>query len=148
VQDAFASLMARIRLSASSQRKVLELLEDLAAMAESRLDAPLDVPEASALLDDSRLSPFQKGERLYEILYRIKNPRLSRARERFHAKKNLLGLPGSIRLTPHPFFETAELHVEFDASDSRRFRELAAALQKASQAPELEELFKLDKAVL
>jgi hypothetical protein len=146
-QDAFASLMTQIRLSASSQKKVLELLEDLAAMAESRLDAPLDVPEASAILNDSRLSPFQKGEMLYEVLYRLRNPRLSQARERFQTKKKRLGLPGSIQLTPHPFFETAELHVEFKASDGKRFRELAAALEKASQSPDLEDLFQLDKEV-
>jgi ParB family transcriptional regulator, chromosome partitioning protein len=144
VQDVFASLMARIRLSASSQRKVLGLLEDLAAMAESQVDAPLDTPEVSAILDDSRLSPFQKGEMLYEVLYRLKNPRLSQAWERFHAKKKLLGLPGSIRLTPQPFFETTDLHVEFDVSNAKRFRELSSALQKASQSPELEGLFQFD----
>jgi hypothetical protein len=144
VQDAFASLMTCIRLSASSQRKFLGLLEDLAAITESPLNAPLDNPEVSAILDNARLSPFQKGERLNDVLYRHRNPKLSQAWERFHAKKKLLGLPGSIRLVPHPFFETADLHAEFDASDSKRFRELADALQKASQSPELEELFQLD----
>jgi hypothetical protein len=143
-QDAFASLMARIRLSASSQRKFLGLLEDLTAIAESPLNAPLDNPEVSIILDDERLSLFQKGDGLFEVLYRLRNPRLSQAWERFYAKKKQFGLPGSIRLTPHPFFETADLHVEFDASDSKRFRELADALQKASQSPELEELFQLD----
>jgi ParB family transcriptional regulator, chromosome partitioning protein len=141
VQVAFSSIMTKIRLSASSQRKVLGLLEDLAAMAESRLDAPLNIPEVSAILEDSRLSPFQKGDRIYEALYCVRNPRLSHAHERFHSRIQQLELPGSIRLTPHPFFETAELHVEFEASDGKRFRELSAALQKASQAPELEELF-------
>jgi ParB family transcriptional regulator, chromosome partitioning protein len=144
VQDAFASLMARIRLSASSQRKFLGLLEDLAAMTETQLYAPLDNPEASGILDDARLSPFQKGDRLYEILYRRINPRLSRAWERFDVKKKRLCLPGSVRLTPHPFFETSDLHVEFDASTSKRFRELADALQKASQSPELDELFQIE----
>jgi hypothetical protein len=144
VQDAFASLMTRIRLSASSQRKFLGLLEDLAAMAETQLCAPLDSLEVSAILEDARQSPFQKGDMLYEILYRRKYPRLSRALERFNAKKKLLCLPGSIRLAPHPFFETSDLHVEFDASNSKRFRELAAALQKASQAPELDELFQIE----
>jgi hypothetical protein len=143
-QDSFASLMAKIQLSASSQRKVLGLLGDLSAMANIQLHAPLDIPEISIMLDDSRLSSFQKGDKLYEILYRLKNPRLSQAVDRFNAQKKLLGLPGSIRLTPHPFFETADLHVEFDASNKERFQELAAALQKASQSPELEGLFLID----
>jgi hypothetical protein len=144
VQDNFASLMSKIQLSASLQRKVLGLLEDLSAMAGTQLHKPLDNPEASAVVDDSRLSPFQKGDRLFEILYRRRNPRLSQAIERFSAQKKLLGLPGSIRLTPHPFFETADLHVEFDASNKERFRELVTELQKASESPELEGLFQID----
>jgi hypothetical protein len=144
VQDIFASLMTKIQLSASLQKKVLELFQDLSAISNAQLQAPLDNPEISIVLDDSRLSPFQKGDKLFEILYRLRNPRLARALERFSVQKKLLGLPGSIRLTPHPFFETADLHVEFNASNTDRFRELAAALQKASQSPDLEELFKID----
>jgi len=144
VQASFASLMSKIQLSASSQRKVLGLLEDLSAMSGGQLHKPLDNPEASAVVDDSRLSPFQKGDRLYEILYRRRNPRLSQAIERFSAQKKLLGLPGSIRLTPHPFFETSDVHVEFDASNKERFRELVTELQKASESPALEGLFQID----
>ena len=141
VQDSFSSLMDRIRLSASSQKKVLGLLEDLSAATGASLDAPLCRPEAKAILDDSRLSLFQKGEKLHGFLYRLRNPRLSQALERFQAHKKLLGLPGAIRLSPHPFFETEDLHVEFDASNPKRFRELASALQKAMESPELDELF-------
>lgn len=144
VQDGVAFIMGKIRLSASSQKKVLDLLEDVSAMTNARLDAPLGSPEVSAILADPRLSPFQKGEKVYEILYRLRNPRLSEALERFLAQKESLRLPGSIRITPHPFFETPDLHVEFDASNIERFRELAAALQRAGQAPQLERLFQPD----
>jgi hypothetical protein len=144
VQDGISALMSRIRLSASLQRKVLGLLEDLSAGADTQLDAPLGSREVLAVLEDLRLSPFQKGEKLHEVLYRLRNPRLSQALERFLAQKKLLGLPGSIRITPHPFFESADLRVEFDAPDAERFRELAAALGKAAQMPELEALFQLD----
>ncbi len=141
VQDHIASLMAAIRLSASLQKKVLELLEELSAMNGAPFDAPLDNPDVLSVLNDPRLSPFQKGENLHAALYRLRNPRLSRALERFAARKKLLGLPGSIRVSPHPFFETSNLHIELDALDAQKFRELAAALQRASEKPELEELF-------
>ena len=137
VQDSVAGLMIRIRLSASLQRKVLGLLDDLSFAA-------LDSPEVLDALEDPRLTPFQKGEKVHEFLYRLKNPRLLQALERFAALKKLLGLPGSIRVAPHPFFETPDVHVEFEASSAGRFRELAAALQKAAQLQELEELFRLD----
>ncbi len=144
VQDSIAALMTRIRLSASLQRKVLALLEDLSAIAEAQLDAPLDHPEVLAILDDSRLSPYQKGEKLHEALYRLRNPRLSQATDRFLAQKKKLGLPGSIQITSHPFFETADLRVEFSASSVERFREQAALLHRAAQLPELKGMFQLD----
>ncbi len=144
VQDNIAALMSSIRLSASLQKKVLALLGDISAVTDARMDAPLNNSKVLALLDDPRLSPFQKGEKLYEILYRLRNPRLSEALERFLAQKKRIGLPGSIRITPHPFFETTDLRVEFDASDVEHFRELAAALYKAAQLPELEGLFQID----
>ncbi len=145
IQDSIAALMTGIRLSASLQRKVLALLEDLSAMTETLLDAPLDHPEVLAVLNDSRLSPYQKGEKLHEALYRLRNPMLSRASDRFLSQKKKLGLPGSIQITSHPFFETTDLRIEFEASSVERFREQAALLHKAAQLPELEGLFQLDQ---
>jgi hypothetical protein len=144
VQDRIASLMTGIRLSASMQKKVLELLEELSEMTGTALDGPLDNPEILAVLNSSRLSPFQKGEKLHAILYRLRNPRLSQALDRFTARKKRLGLPGSVRISPHPFFETSSLRVEFEAANTESFRELASALQKAAQLPDLEELFQPD----
>jgi hypothetical protein len=143
MQQRVALLMDKIRLSASLQRKVLAILEELSAMSGAEMDAPLENAEVLSVLSDSRLSPFQKGEKLHEILYRIRNPRLSEAVERFKFSKKQLDLPGSIRIQSHPFFETADLHVEFEASNAKRFRELAAALEKASQSPELDKLFRV-----
>jgi len=73
----------------------------------------------------------------------MKYPGLSKALDRFQSNKKQLPLPGSIRIVPHPFLENADLRVEFLVSDAERFRELAAALQKAAQSPKLEELFRV-----
>jgi hypothetical protein len=142
-QSRMASLMSAIRLSASLQRKILNLLRELSAMAGARIDAPLDNPEMQSILADSRPSPFQKGERLYEVLYRMKNPGLTAALDRFQDRKKKLALPGSIRIIPQPFFETGDVRVEFQASGMESFRELAAALHEAAQSPELEGLFRV-----
>ncbi len=140
-QDSIANLMGKARLSASLQKKLLGLLDDLAGTTGDPLSAPLDGPEVSETLNDPRLSPFQRGEKVFEILYRLQYPRVSAALGRFDARKKLLCLPGSIRITAHPFFEQPGLHVEFDASDLERFRSLASALREAAQLPEAEELF-------
>ncbi len=141
IQAEMASLMDQTRLSASMQRKVLSLLEELAAMGKVPLTGPLQDAEIHAALNDPHWSAFQKGEKLYEALYRLRNPRLARASEHFMARKESLGLPAAIQISADPYFETPGLHVEFDASTPDRFRDLAAALQTASQKPALEELF-------
>jgi ParB-like nuclease domain len=144
IQEYMASLMSRIRLSASLQKKILNLLDDLASMTGGPFDAPLKSPQVMAILEDAGLSPFQKGEKVHGSLYRLKNPRHSQAVDRFLAQKKLLKLPGSIQINARPFFEEPGLHIEFDASSIDRFRQLAAALQDAAQSPELEGLFRLD----
>jgi hypothetical protein len=144
VQDHFASLVGKVRLSSSLQKKVLGLLVDLAAATDTPPGQVLDNPEIGAVLADSHLSPYQKGEEVHKILYRRRNPRLSKAIERFLSRKRSLKLPGEIRITAHPFFEEQGLQVAFDASTAERFRELVAALQRTSETPALEELFRVE----
>jgi hypothetical protein len=141
VQERFAQLMSRVRLSASLQKKVLNLIQELSAMTGAEFGEPLCTPEAIQIINDSRLSAFQKGEELFGLLYQMRFPRLSKAVDKFSADKKLLGLPGSIRVSADPFFETGDLRVEFDASSPEQFRELADALCSASRNPVLEELF-------
>ena len=140
-QDRFAALMTAVRLSASLQKKTLDLLEDLAGMNRADFTAPLEIEEIRKLLRDAKLSSFQKGEKLYVTLYRLRNPRVACAEADFAAQRKLLELPGAIRLAPSPYFETAELRVEFDASSPEEFRELVAALQRAADFPGLKKLF-------
>ena len=141
-QERFASLMAVVRLSASMQKKTLALLDDLAGINRASFIAPLEIPEVREFLRDTKLSSFQKGEKLFETLYRLRNPRLRRAEVEFAEQKKRLGLPGAIRVTPPPYFETVDLRVEFEAASPEKFRELAAALQKAADSPHLDNLFR------
>jgi len=140
-QERFAAVMAAVRLSASLQKKTLDILNDLAGMNQSAFTVPLDIPEIQEFLRDAKLSSFQKGEKLYGTLYRLRNPSIARAEADFAAQRKRLGLPGAIRVTPPPYFETAEIRVEFEAASPEKFRELAAALQNAADSPELDKLF-------
>jgi hypothetical protein len=142
-QSSIAALMAGIRWSASLQKKALQLLDDLAASSGNGFDAPLKDPQVLAILEDGGLSSFQRGEKVYEFLYRLQNPRLSQAEDRFSANRKKLALPGSIQVDPHPFFEEPGLRVAFQASSLERFRQLASALNVAARSPEMERLFDL-----
>lgn len=141
VQDLIARVMGKIRLSASLQKKLLGLLEDLSSASGIGQDALLDSPEIFEIIDDSRLSQFQRGEKLYSVLYCRRNPKLSQAADQFRDQLKQFRLPGPIRIRAHPFFEEPGLHVEFDASDPECFRDLAAALQRAAGSSEFDKLF-------
>jgi hypothetical protein len=110
-------------------------------MNRSQPEEPLNAPEISAILEDPKLSAFQKGEKLHDALYRMQNPRLSRAAELFAANRKRLGLPGSIQISGSPFFENPGVRVEFAVPNVGSFRDIAAALEKAAQSPDLESLF-------
>jgi hypothetical protein len=141
VQDRIGNLMSQIRLSASLQKKLLGLLEDLAVATGIQPDALLDSSDITEVVEDSCLSPFQRGEKVYEIFHRRRNPRLSQANDQFLNQLKRLEWPDSIRVRPSPFFEEPGLHVEFDAINSEHFRDLAAVLQRACSSAEFNDLF-------
>jgi hypothetical protein len=143
-QESFAALMQKIRLSASLQKKLFGLLEDLATNMGCEPETLLSGAEASAITGDTGLSPFQRGEKIHEYFFRLRNPRLWQAADRFQAKLKKLNLPGTIHVRTHPFFEEQGIHVEFDAPDAERFRELADALQAAARSPDASEIFILE----
>ncbi|MBN2241473.1 MAG: ParB N-terminal domain-containing protein [Acidobacteria bacterium] len=140
-QKFIAAFFEGVRLSAGLQKKFFVVLQDLAAISASGPENPLEDPEALAIANDAAASPFQRGEKIFAFLYCKRYPALTRAEERFRERSKSLGLPGSIRITPAPYFETNDLKVEFSASDAGRFREMARRLFEASQTPELDSLF-------
>jgi hypothetical protein len=142
-QATVAAHLSRIQLSASLQREVLDLAEDLAAISKSSIEEVLSQPEIQAITNDGALSPYQKGERLHAALYRRRNPRITQTRERFLSDKAELKLPGHIRLTPDPFFETPRLRVEFDAGSAQAFRQAVESLGRTCQSESLDRLFEV-----
>ena len=142
-QDRFAALMNSMRLSASSQKKMLELLDDIVGINGTTFTEPLYLPEVRELLQDTKLTPFQKGEKLYGVLYRLRYPRLTKALARFDTQRQQLKLPGEIHLSPHPYFETADMRIDFSAATLGKFQEFADELQKAAHSPAMEELFRI-----
>jgi len=142
-QERLEPLLRRIRLSASLQREVLDLAEDLAAISGSSLEDVLNRPEILAVADAAGLSPFQKGEKMHNLLYQQRNPRIAGAKATFFAEKAQLNLPGTIRLSPDPFFESPRLRVEFDAGSAQSFREAVAALERACRDTVLDRLYRI-----
>lgn len=142
-QRAMASLFDKCRFSASLQRQVLDLTDELAAIEERPANEILGLPEILEITRNPGLSAFQRGEAVFRFLRRRRNPRLSGAVERFQAEREGLRLPGAVRIAPDAFFERPLVRVEFETRSAAEFREIAGALQRASQQSGLEELFRV-----
>jgi hypothetical protein len=140
-QERMTPVLSRIRLSASLQREVLELAEDLAANSETTLEVVLNQPGILAIADAAGLSAFQKGEKVHALLYQQRNPRMAGVRATFLTEKAQLNLPGTIRLSPDPFFESPRLRVDFEAGSAQAFREAVDALERACRASSLDRLY-------
>jgi nitroreductase len=142
-QGRMASVLCRIRLSASLQREVLELCDDLAAMHHAAPAEILNGEEILSIAGDPNLSLYQRGERIRRLLARRRNPRLTSAQDAFFQEKKRLNLPGHVHLSPDPFFESPNLQVEFKVASARAFRETVEELDRAARTPDLERLFEV-----
>jgi ParB-like chromosome segregation protein Spo0J len=143
IQAGAARTLGKVRLSASLQREVLDLAEDLAAITGTTLAEVFNQPEILVVREDARLSAFQKGEKIHGYLYSLLNPRIARARENFQSEKAGLALPGTVRISADPFFETPRLRVEFDVASPQAFRETVDALGTACRKASLGRLFEI-----
>jgi ParB-like chromosome segregation protein Spo0J len=143
VQAAMASLFGRSHFSASLQRQLLDLVDDLAGISDRGAEEIVGDEEIQAALGDPAPTPFQRGEAVFRILHRRRNPRLSQAEVRFQTERGKLNLPDSVKLTPDPFFEKPRIRVEFDALTAESFRGIADALHRAARAPGIDGLFRV-----
>ena len=143
LQEAFAVIMAGIRLTASLQRQMLELVDELAARTACPAEEVLQQPEVIGIATEAGLAPHEKGRKLYDLLYRQRFPRISAAEDRFVAATSEIDLPGDVHVHHDRYFETPAIRVGFQAASAARFRTLAGALDKAARSPELEKLFQI-----
>jgi len=144
LQVKMADLLRKVHLRASRQHAVFDLVRDLAAMRDQRPEDVLEHPEIRDAANDRSLSGAQRGEAVHRFLRREKNPRYVRAREGFESEKKKLDLPGSVRISPDPFFETSRLRIEFDVRTASDYREIVSALSRAAESSSLENLFRIN----
>jgi hypothetical protein len=143
-QDAAADLFDRIRLSASLQRQMLDLVDEIAADSHCSAGDVLRRPEMCETVRLPAVSSFQLGERVYQRLFEIRNPMLSRARRRFSDAVGSLRLPGNVRLSPDPYFETTRVKVEYEASSPEEFRRISSAVAGAGSSAALDDIFEVE----
>jgi ParB family chromosome partitioning protein len=140
-RESLAAVLAQVRLSASRQRQFLDLVQEAGRLRGTSVKELLSEPELSEALLAPAKSPFEKGEALFDIVYRWRHPRLTLARRAFEARKRGLSLPPCMRLSPDPYFESPSVRVEFEASSLAGFQTCAEALVQAAQSDALAAIF-------
>jgi len=140
-RETLAAVLAKVRLSASRQRQFLDLVQEAARLRGTSPARLLAEPEIAGALSTPARSPFEKGAAIFEIVFRQRHPRLTRARCEFEAGKLRLSLPPNVRLSPDPYFESPVVRVEFEASSLAGFQASAEALMRASHSDALAALF-------
>jgi hypothetical protein len=135
-RDDATEVFERVRASASTQRELLDHIEELAGDARVR-----DLDGVAEILDVGNASPGERAEKLRAVLRRLRYPRLAGAEARFAEERSKLELPRAVRVSHAPYFETAGLKVEFEAATPDAFRRAAEALERAAADPRLHRLF-------
>lgn len=127
-------VFAILRPGRNRQRQILEFLMDWSRKEDKPLREILALPRIQKILEDERLNPPQKTEKLYTLLRQQLMPHLSAKERAFKEWARRLTGKG-IRLLPPPAFEkdTHFLQLEFrDLEDlAQKWRELARKLEKA-----------------
>ena len=134
-----SQLITRLKLSKSKQ---VELIENCAVIKERdglNIESILKSEEVNEIFSDQKIGLVTQGDRIREYLRKLRYPRLTRAEENFHKKKENLKLKG-IDLIPSPYFEGEEFKVSFSFTTVDEFKKRLALLQSIAEKEELKEI--------
>ena len=126
-------LFKNIRPSSNRQRQILELLEDLSRREEKKIVSLLTDPQVQKILEDQKLNPPQKTERLFALLRRRLMPHLTEKEKEVQKLAQALARFG-MRLKWLPSFEKDNFSVELEFKDFQEFLEKLSSLEEIRKA--------------
>ena len=117
-------LLKLLKLGGNNQKKLLEVLFEISQRQDIPPELLILESSISKIVQSKKLSPSQRGEKLFEYLYRQSHPQLSAARDSFDRQVKKLNLPPNISVIPAPAFEMDEVTL---AIKFKKFEHLKAA---------------------
>jgi ParB family chromosome partitioning protein len=128
-----------------SQNKGKELLGN-AKEVSLKKKIPVKVILASnrykAVLDSTKLSLFQKAEKIRQLLKEDRFPQLSARQKAFESAKKNLSWPRDMDISATPYFEDDEIHVQFSFKNEENFFKKLSLLRKTAESEDLARLLK------
>jgi len=126
------------------QNKQKELLIQLFEIAQKQGIPPQKILLGSlyqGTLQDDKLSPLQKADRILNGIRAQRNPVFTHWMRTFEAALKAINLEKGVIINPIPFFEGEELNLSFGFKNPEEFLEKLSELAKLAAKPEFSQLF-------
>ena len=135
-QLAVAKFFTTIGPSASLQREMLVLIQEIATRDGMTIGELLRAPEITGVVFDLDIDRNQRAKAVRQVLQRKRFPRLSTDLERYHLAKTALDLGDKVQISHPPDFEgdiyTMSIRFKNRADMREALSRIAAALEQDS----------------
>ena len=142
-RESLASLCQDFRLGKNKQKELLTLLDDILKLKQSSLNDFLKEESISRLLNNTKITPSQKAEKLFAFLNEVRYPSLMRAEEGFRKWVAGLKLPSGVRIKHGPYFETEGMECFFEFLGFKDFQAKIGKLGSEVSQERIDELKKI-----
>lgn len=133
----------QLKLGKNNQKEFFRLLHDISRMSGKSFSEILKQESIDDILTNENLTLPVKGNRVKEILKKMRFPRLTEVESRFNNLKKQMKLPPTIHLNPSPFFEGDKYFVEFNFRNKAEFDQALTYLSRLAENKELDTLTQL-----
>lgn len=118
-------LQNNVHLTRTQSILVEKWLEEISRIKQKGINQILNFPKIRSILHNEGLSPYQKGDKLYNLLYRMRYPVMSDYQDKFKKLSNFIyHRTGAKIYLPYLNFECNEIIVEpkEKISDVKKFK--------------------------
>lgn len=130
-----------LTLGKNKQKELMTLLIEL---AQRENVSPKDILTGliyQTILQDDKLSPIQKADRILVTVREQRRPELTQWSRAFETALRALDLEKGVVISPVPFFEGEELNLTFGFRSREEFLEKISELTRLAAKPEFSGLF-------
>jgi hypothetical protein len=135
----FCEYFSLVKFSKNQQIQFVEFINDLSHIESKTVMQLLDDPQLVRVRDSDPMNAPQKAKALIKLLRARRLPHLVQAEKGFRGMVEKLALPTHYRITPPPFFEGPDYHLDITFEDGRDLLEKLSVLVNKKGISELED---------
>jgi hypothetical protein len=135
----FCEYFSIVKFSKNQQIQFIEFINDLSHIENKTVTQLLDDRQLVRVRDSDPMNAPQKAKALIKLLRTRRMPHLVRAEKGFRYMIEKLALPTHYRISPPPFFEGPDYHLDISFEDGRDLLEKLSVLIEKKGISELED---------